>query len=211
MKTIAFICQKGGSGKTTLAVNLALAAVLRKKTVLIIDTDPQGSALAWFGHRQQQRGNAPEVATIKADMREIPLLLKEAKKGKADLVLIDTAGHSSKTTLAAAELADFVLVPCVPTSLFDIEAMTQTFDIFRLTKTPAALVFNKCRAGAFARDMRENLEGQGFKIVPPCIAARTSVEWATFYGQSVSEYEPENQAAQDIDALYLHLKERLKL
>ena len=211
MKTISFISQKGGSGKTTLAVNLALSAVLHNKTVLLVDVDPQGSALTWFERRQKEGGKAPEIAALKAAPHELPAIIAEAQKGKVDLVFIDTQGHSNKTTPQIAGLSDFVLVPCAPTSVFDVEAMAQTFDIFRLCKTPAAIVFNKCRAGGFAKEMKTNLEGQGFEVLPCMISNRASFEWSIFYGQAIREYEPENQGSKDIDALYLYIKKRLKI
>lgn len=206
MKTIALISQKGGSGKTTLAVHLAVCAIQRKKAVVLIDLDPQGSAADWY----KARSGDKNFITVQGSVETLPALLKKAKKGGVDLVIIDTAPHSNKTAASAAKLADLVLTPCRP-SRFDMKAIGSTLDIIRLTETPSFVVMNVCPRGHLCEEAKESLESQGYPVLDVMISQRVAFSHAVIDGRSVHEYEPEGNAAQDIDKLFSFVKERLKL
>lgn len=206
MKTIALLSQKGGSGKTTLAVHLAVCAIQSGKAVALIDLDPQGSAVDWY----EARDTTNELVAIQSTAAALPDILKKAKDGGVDLVIIDTAPHSSKDAATAAKLANFVLIPCRP-SRFDLKAIRPTFDIIKLTKTPAAVVMNVCPRGRLAEDSREALRAQGFPVLDMMISQRVAFSHAVIDGRSVHEYEPEGAAAADIDALFSFIKDKVKL
>src|SRR5690606_26034540 len=94
MKTVALVSQKGGSGKTTLSLNLAIAAKERGHSVVVIDLDPQQSATRWSRLRQNDSpvivsGHGPNLAT----------LIERAQSGGADVVIIDTAPKSEGVAL----------------------------------------------------------------------------------------------------------------
>src|SRR5712692_11553147 len=127
MKTVAIISQKGGSGKTTIAVHLAVCAERARKRAAIIDLDPQASALEWHSRRKPP---TPEVIT--ATPEQLSVLLTQAKTNGADFTIIDTAPHSDRAATMAAELADLVLIPCRPAA-FDIAAIGTTLNILKLT------------------------------------------------------------------------------
>jgi chromosome partitioning protein len=97
MKTISVISQKGGAGKTTLALNLAGAAEQLGHHAVVIDIDPQASAKGWHDHRQKE---TPVV--ISAQASRINDVLETARQHGADLCIIDTAPHSETGALAAA-------------------------------------------------------------------------------------------------------------
>ena len=103
MKTIAVVSQKGGSGKTTLSINIAVGAERAKKAALIVDLDPQGSAATWGDIRQLL---PPPVTAITPP--RLQAVLDSAESNWAVLVIIDTAPHSEQAALAAARLADLV-------------------------------------------------------------------------------------------------------
>src|SRR5215831_279073 len=126
MKTIAIISQKGGSGKTTLAVHLAVCAERTHHRVAIIDLDPQASALEWYSRRH---ADTPEVITATPD--QLPVLLNQAKENGAAVTLIDTAPHSDRAATTATTLADLVLIPCRPAA-FDVAAIGTTLDLLHL-------------------------------------------------------------------------------
>ena len=126
MKTIALVTEKGGTGKSTVAVHLAVCAMRQGKAVALLDLDPQASARHWVERRAND-----DIAVIAATAQELPQLLEGARKQAADLVVIDTAGRSDVTTAHVIEAADLILIPCRP-SIYDLEASQRTAE--RITK-----------------------------------------------------------------------------
>src|SRR5436305_15199111 len=102
MKTLALIAQKGGSGKTTIAVHLAVCAARHDIHTALIDIDPQASALKW----NQSRAEAEQLDAIQATHQQLALLLDQAKKAKGGLVVIDSAPDSGSTATIAAKASD---------------------------------------------------------------------------------------------------------
>lgn len=198
MKTVAIISQKGGSGKTTIAVHLAVCAELAKKTAAIIDLDPQGSALEW--HRRRER-ETPEV--IAASAEQLPVLLEQAKKNAAHLVIIDTAPHSDRAAIMAAEVADLVLIPCRPAA-FDIAAIGTTLGILKLShsRNRAAILFNAVPVRGGLIEEAEAGMTEVTAIVPVRMYQRAAYSHAINDGRSVEEYESKGKAAEEIRTLY---------
>ena len=122
MWTVSIVSQKGGAGKTTLAVHLATAAQQAGLTVAVIDLDPQATARRWG----EKRGRAPEVVSDHAI--RLPALLQAARTNGADLVFVDTAPNADQAALGAARAADLILIPCRP-SAFDLEAVEATLTL----------------------------------------------------------------------------------
>ena len=197
MKTLAIIAQKGGSGKTTLAVHMAVCATRREINTALIDIDPQASAYKWNESRPDER----KLDATKADAGQIPAFLKQAKAGGIDLVIIDTAPHSDQAAAIAAQLADFVLIPCRP-ARFDLDAIASTVQIAKVAKTPAAVVINAAPRGKLAEEARAALEQQGITVIEPILHHRAAYSHAVIDGRSVHEYEPDGKAAAEIDELY---------
>ena len=206
MKTLAILAQKGGSGKTTLAVHMAVCATRRKLRTALIDLDPQGSAYDWNASREDSR----KLDAVKASSGQLAALLQQAKTAKADLVIIDTAPHSDSAAAIVAQLADFILIPCRP-ARFDLKAIGSTAAIAKLAKTPAAVVINAAPRGKLVKEAREALHQQGFTVVEPVLYQRAAYSHAVIDGRSVHEYEPDGQAAGEIDALFACIQRSLKL
>src|ERR1039458_10336800 len=110
LKTLAIISQKGGAGKTTLALNLAVAAESIGVPTVVIDLDPQASAKTW--HDIRVRKDAPFV--VSAQAIRLDEVIEVSRANGAELVMIDTAPHSESAALGAARAADLVLIPCRP-------------------------------------------------------------------------------------------------
>jgi chromosome partitioning protein len=197
MKTIALVTQKGGSGKSTIAVHLAVAAIRQGVLAAIIDLDPQGSASLWA----QRRGN-DDLAVVAARPAELPGLLANARSQKADLVLIDTAGRDDVTVDAVIQLADIVLIPCRP-SLYDIGASAATADkVRRAGGKKAAFVLNGVPpTGSREAEAREAL-GDALPIAPVSIHNRVAYSDALNDGRSVEELDSHSKAAEEIRTLY---------
>lgn len=206
MKTLAIIAQKGGSGKTTIAVHLAVCAVQKGQNVALIDIDPQGSANKWF----HARSNTEGLIAIQSQAEALPALLKKAKDGGVDFVIIDTAPHSDKAAAIVAKLADFVLIPTRP-ARFDLETIASTMEIIQLTKTPAAVVMNAIPRGNLAADAKEALKAQGFPVLDTMVSSRVAFSHAVIDGRSVHEYEPNGKAAEEIDELFAVMSHTLNI
>ena len=109
MEVIAVIAQKGGTGKTTLAISLAVAAQRAGRTAAIVDLDPQATASNWGDRRE-----ADSPAIVSAQPARLAQVLKAAEEGGADLVVIDTPPRAERAAMEAAKASDLVLVPCRP-------------------------------------------------------------------------------------------------
>src|SRR5208282_3065511 len=200
MKTLAILAQKGGSGKTTVAVHMAVCAAQRKLKTAIIDIDPQRSAFGW----NQSRPDDMKLDAVTADAGQVAGLLEKAKAGGIDLAIIDTAPHSNDAAAIVARLADLILIPCRP-ARFDLDAITSTVDIAKVANTPAVVVINAAPRGRLAEEARAALKRQGVTVLEAVLHQRAAYSHAVIDGRSVHEYEPNGAAAAEIDALYNHI------
>jgi chromosome partitioning protein len=200
MKTLAIISQKGGSGKTTIAVHVAVCAAQRKLKTAIIDIDPQRSAYQW----NQSRPDGMKLDAVTANASQLAALLAKAKAGGIDLAIIDSAPHSDSEAAIAAQLADYALIPCRP-ARFDLDAIASTVDIAKAANTPAAVVINAAPRGRLADEARAALQRQGVTVLDLVLHQRAAYSHAVIDGRSVHEYEPGGKAAAEIDDLYYHI------
>ena len=109
IRTAALVARKGGSGKSTLAVALAVQHERAGGRAVVVDLDPQGNVTAWGALREADR---PVV--VAAQARRLQPVLDAARDGGADLTIIDTPPALADAALAAARVADLVLIPCRP-------------------------------------------------------------------------------------------------
>ncbi len=137
-------------------------------------------------------------------MPNLTQLIDQARGGGADLVIIDTAPKSESASLAAAKLADLILIPCQPSNL-DLDAVADTVNIAKLAKTPAAFVLNGCKAASSLTEMAADALGDyGLPLAPPRIGNRVAFIKSLTQGQGVTEYEPKGPSAKEIRALYTY-------
>ncbi len=194
MTTIAIVSQKGGSGKTTLSVNLAAAAEASGAISLIIDTDPQATASQWGAWRSDK---APEV--IDSAPPRIQAKVGAARDQGANFIVIDTPPHADSAASRAVEAADLVLIPCRP-SAFDLAAIKTTVSLVRLFDKPAFVVFTAGppQAPRMYEDAAELVRGFGVEHCPHVLPDRAVYRHASAAGASVIEHEPEGKAAAEI-------------
>ena len=206
MKTLAIIAQKGGAGKTTVSINLAIAATLAKLETVLIDIDKQGSAYKWSRLRKES-----SPAIFEAKEPQLKQMIQAAQKAGAALTILDTAPHSEKAAQSAANLADFILIPVQPSNL-DLDAIVDSVNIARLSKTPAAFVLNDCKATSNLTDEAlEALKLHDLPIAPVTLGSRVAFVASLKYGQGVLEHEPKGKAAQEIKKLFTYLKKQMEL
>ena len=199
MKVISIISQKGGVGKTTLAINLAAAAQHKGGGVIIADTDPQQSTYRWYLGRKDARP-LPYVASVFPDA--LPEFLDKARSNQADYVFIDTSPNSTDESLAIADLSDLIVVPCGP-SFIDLRALKRTENILRIAGKPALAVLNLCPSyGTEADQAAKALKTLGLDVCKQRIANRASARRAYALNQSIHEFEPSGKAAQEFAAVF---------
>jgi chromosome partitioning protein len=198
MKTIAILSQKGGAGKTTLAVHLAVAAHREGFEVAIVDLDQQASAEAWGEWRE---GEPPDVVSAKP--ATLARQLERIASVGVELVVIDTPGAADAAARQAAEAADMILVPCRAAGL-DLHSIEQSAGLVRLTGKPGFLVFNAVPPSvrSIRQDMREVAGRYGLEAAPMWLTERAAYRNAVNDGKSVQETEPNSKAAQEIAALW---------
>jgi chromosome partitioning protein len=206
MKTFAIIAQKGGAGKTTLAVNLSVYAEASGYTTALIDVDPQASAAKWGDKRTAE---TPEV--ISAQASRLDSFLISAREAGADLVIIDTAPNSDSTALAAAQAADLILIPCRPAA-FDLEAIASTVQLARLAGKPAIVVLNAAPIrGSLIDEARQAIATYSVAVAPTVLHQRAAYSNAVIDGRTAGEYEPGGKAAAEIAALFGWLEQQARL
>ena len=206
MKTIAIISQKGGAGKTTLALHLATASALTGRNTAIIDLDPQASAANWGDRRQEE---LPVV--LSAHATRLHHEMKRVEEMGGEILVIDTAPHSDSAALEAAKAADLVLVPCRP-AILDIEAITNTLDLVKTTGTPIAVVMNAVAPqGGEATEAAEAIAALDVEVCPVQIRQRVAFSRALITGQTVQEFEPGGKAAIEMEQLHKFVCAHLNL
>jgi chromosome partitioning protein len=197
MKIIAIISQKGGAGKTTLAVHLATAAASAGHTAAVIDLDPQATAANWGDRRAAQ---APEV--ISGQAARLPALVNAARQNGADFLVLDTAPNADQVVSLAARAADLVLIPC-RAATFDLEAIETTLMLAKAALKPAYVVLNAVppRSGV-GKEATEGLVARGAQVAPHQLTHRAAFAHGVIDGRSAQEFEPHGKAADEIEALY---------
>jgi chromosome partitioning protein len=207
MKTIALVAQKGGTGKTTIAVSLAVEAAGRGLSVVVIDLDPQASACRWSDRRGE---DAPAV--IDAQPSRLPQALAKAAQAGVDLAIVDTPARVEQAAAEAAKAADLVLIPCKP-SIWDLETLQTTMELVgpRVRRTPLVVMNAVPGQGTRAIQAAEAIRGMGLELCPSSLGQRVAFEYAAQLGRSAAEYEPDGKAASEIRDIYLSISRLLGL
>ena len=208
MQVIAVLNQKGGSGKTTIATHLARALQLTGADVLLVDSDPQGSARDWAAVREDQ-----PLTVVGIDRPTIDRDLKQV--ARKDFVVIDGAPQAADLAVSAIKAADFVLIPVQP-SPYDIWA---TADLVELVKQrievtdgrlQAAFVVSRAIKGTrIGGEVTEALVGYGLPVLETRITQRVSYPGTAAVGSTVMDSEPDSDAAAEVHALANEIKKKL--
>jgi chromosome partitioning protein len=208
-KVLAILSQKGGSGKTTLALHLAVIAQQAGMRVLLVDCDPQRSAEGWWRARAAE---TPEM--VATEPSSLPSVISAARDEQVALVVVDTRPSVEQDTVAVARLADFCLIPARP-SILDLRAIGATVDVVKATQRRAGVVINAAPpgrgfgAGGIVTEARKGLEGYGLPVAPAAVTQRAALAYALIDGRAVTEFEPDGKAARELRQLWRWVEKEL--
>ena len=207
MRVLVLTTQTGGSGKTTLAISVAVAAMQDGEQVLLLDVDPQATTYAW-GKRRSVTGNL-EVQTAEPD--SLADRLAQARKGgNVTLAVVDTAGIAGPSQALTIAAADYALVPVKP-SLFDVDAVKPTVRLLRTHRKRYGFVLNQVNVASASR----NLDAAKALIAdnaqsPPMVGARNDFLDAAVLGMGVTEYAPKGKSSAEVQYLWALTKAALQ-
>jgi chromosome partitioning protein len=204
MMVISFVTQKGGSGKTTLAINCGVVASQKGKRALILDMDAQATAETWYQDRDSDK---PQVIRLAAP--DLDKALKAAREQGFDVVLIDTPGRDEPGTAAAIRVSDFCIIPCRP-SPADMKATPTTIETTRRLNKPVAFVLTQTPARSFRNREAENGLSVLGMVCPVHIVLRNAYQDAQGAGLGVTEYEPDGKAAGEVLGLWEWLAKKVR-
>lgn len=199
MNVISFVSQKGGPGKSHLAISLAVVAQEAGERVCIIDLDPQRTTADWYDSRAAE---TPAVLEHNAVPSLTATLHRLAEAGFT-LTIIDTPGHDSHATRGAMQAADLCLVPVKPDQA-NVKATMPTLTALHGMQRRFAMVINQAPTNKQVRlttavTMRMSSNGE---VVPIPIGNRMDHPYAYALGQGVTEYAPGGKAAEEMTALW---------
>jgi chromosome partitioning protein len=205
MKVVAFAQQKGGCGKSTLAVHMAAEAERAGVPAAILELDKQGTASMW----DERRGGPPRVTRV--DGNNIPKALERLKARNIGLVVLDCPGSHSPAITPAIKAADLVLLPCRPHEV-DIAASADTLASCQRLGKPYAYVLTLCPpTGSRATEARAAFNVEGHAVANGDIVTRATVADAVARGRTAFEIEPRGKAAEEMATLWAWLRKELEL
>lgn len=205
MKTLAVMSRKGGAGKTTVAVNLTLAARALGVKAVLADADPLRSACEVLRGRDEAAGLLFETSVSK-----LFALTEASRRAGAELLIIDTPAAPEADVAEAVKIADLCLAVSRPTYL-DLAATVQSVQIVQRLGREGMIVLNQCappRHGveppAVVRAF-EALRFAGLPVTPTVVRSRLVYQTAFAQGRSVLEIDEGGAASDEIRALFRHV------
>ncbi len=207
MKTIVVANQKGGSGKSTTTVHLAVAAEQAGDgPVVISDTDPQGSAGDWFNQRKKSGINTPRYAPL--TLSNLSSNLSDLAQAGASYLFIDTAPSIGSVNADLFAAADLILIPLNPTPT-DLRALVKGLPTIKESGKPFNFMLARVRP-----NLRNNegvamaLEALGL-VLPARMHERVIYAESFAHGKTAFEIEPNGIASQELAAIWKSLKEKI--
>ncbi len=204
MKIIAIISEKGGAGKTTLAVNLAVAAEEHGLATAIFDLDPRANSTVWGDNRPSKI-----PAVVPAQAPRLPILLEQARANDADLVIIDTAGNAESTAGLAAQHADVILIPCRPFAP-DLISIATSAKLAQASGKPFFVVINAAPVqGVETAEAVTAINAAGVEVCPVVLHSRKPFVSRFHEGLTALDIDPKGKAAAEMREFFLWLCEKV--
>lgn len=197
MYVLALVAQKGGSGKSTMAIHLAVEGYRRGLKTLLIDIDTQASAAKIMDRRGD---DPPDVATEAAGRLE--KAIEAARAAGYEFVVVDTAPQADRAAAQAAKVADLVLSPVQP-SIVDLDAVDATIDVCRLANAPMLFALNRVPAqGQEITGTVEAIRKRGVQVSSVRWGERKAFRYPFMKGLTAQEVEPSSKAAGEVRGLF---------
>ena len=195
MQTVTLLAQKGGTGKTSIALALAVCAADAGQIAVILDVDPQATACNW--HHRRRHADAPVVSRVQPT-RLRHTCATAAAQG-VDLAVIDTPARTEAAALEAARVADLVIIPCRP-QIYDVETIPATQQLLARAGHPSAVVILNAvpsRGQRRVEQVRTAVARFGLPVCPFTVGHRAAVGDAAALGLTVTEFQPSSPAADE--------------
>lgn len=210
-KTITLAGQKGGTGKSTIAVHLAAYWAELGHRVLLLDADAQGTTLTWSEEAAERGAKGPTVTAMGDNLRA---QLPELRRG-FDLVIVDTPGRQSKRLAGALVLSDLALIPCKPSSA-DIWALTGTLELVEQAQSlcptlKARILHNEVHRSVLAQTAQDAMHQSEIPSLCASLGRRVAFAEAMAAGQGVSTYAPASLAAHELRRVAEEIEDLLEL
>lgn len=211
VRVVAIMNQKGGVGKTTVTMALALAAREAGFRVCVLDLDPQASAALWVRQRSQITGVSDPGFDVRATSARAEIVEAEIERAAGqgvEWVFLDTAPSVAGISVELVRLADVVLVP-VGDGRFDLTATAPTLDLVRAGGRRPIVVFNRLPTNAkrALADLKDGFRTVMKDIVfGPVLAARAEIKHAQGALSSIVEFKPKSRAADEVMALWSYVQ-----
>ena len=205
MYVIAVIAEKGGAGKTTLSLDLAVTAVKKGHKAAVLDVDPQATASKWTDRRSDEFPWVVPTHSVR-----LAAAIDQARGQGIDFIIIDTPPHSSTDAAEAARRADIVVSPVEP-HIYGLETVAKLADLLRVAGNPPAFfVINKAPTqGTEGVSAAEYIKKQGLAVCPVIIHARAAHRHAGNVGKVAAEYDRKSEAAQETLKLYTYTLQQI--
>mgnify|MGYP002762505947 CR=1 FL=1 len=206
---IGVVNAKGGSGKTTLATNVARAIQLDGNDVALVDTDPQKTAATW-GQNQPDGYSLPVRHVESAGQTKSLQKCIESLIGDANIGVIDGSAKIAEGTGAAVAASDVVLIPIQPTPA-DTWGARSVVEVIKKTGTTAAFVISRQIVGTnLAKEVAGGLEGYGLPVFESRTSQRVAYAEAMFEGKTVLDVSGAGKAEAEIQGITSELAQLLR-
>lgn len=203
-KIIALAQQKGGVGKSTLAIHIAVELTQRQRVVAIVDMDPQGTVWKW---RSRRKAEWPKVAV--SNVMRLSETVEDLSRS-CEFILLDLPGRRGPDVTAGLRLANVILVPARPLDI-DIEASGDTIAAAQRLGKAYAFVMTAVPPGSRrVEDYISSIRARGFPAISSFIVERIDYPDAIASGMGISEYRPGSKAGAEMSVFTTEILKGLK-